>query len=336
VADVASQFGITRAAAHKRLERSLVRLRDVFRRQGIQSTEAALAAVLAQEGAVAAPAGLAIAVSDFALGGASVATGGSALAAAAPWISAALLSAGLWIATVAVHRDVVAMTSRIDELRSSWRSSRTAPADQPAVRSKVDGAAVAFGTAVPREQGRSPNDDLAAWFKEKNQERVTQNEYGLVLGSMSLAPDTLMKIKSMLTSLALSQMGADATALRPGSSTSSLSVETPSQGAGRDYASEIAAAFGTDGEAALKYVLRLGPASLEVQSKISPMMDFDGVALSQKQEVALAGLITGLRESSGNTGLDFGALILQAQAFLSPRQINILRTRQLELADSRH
>lgn len=75
--DLGRSLGLSEAAAQKRVERALTKLRDVLGRRGLSSTAAAIGAALSQEAvAVSVPFGLAAAVSGNALGAASSAAAG--------------------------------------------------------------------------------------------------------------------------------------------------------------------------------------------------------------------------------------------------------------------
>jgi RNA polymerase sigma factor (sigma-70 family) len=68
-AEIAQRLSLTEDAARMRVNRALARLRELFDRQGVRSTEAAVAAFLFGEAALGAPAGLAESVASGALAG---------------------------------------------------------------------------------------------------------------------------------------------------------------------------------------------------------------------------------------------------------------------------
>jgi RNA polymerase sigma factor (sigma-70 family) len=69
VAEVAARLRVTEAAAYKRLERAIERLRTLLQQRGITSSAGALAAILGAEAATGAPVGLTAAVAGAALAG---------------------------------------------------------------------------------------------------------------------------------------------------------------------------------------------------------------------------------------------------------------------------
>ncbi|HWA85764.1 MAG TPA: sigma-70 family RNA polymerase sigma factor [Opitutus sp.] len=77
-AEISRVLGVSEDAARKRADRALETLRRVLIRRGIDSTAAALAAILAGETAVAAPAGLAASVAASAVAGTKAALLGAA------------------------------------------------------------------------------------------------------------------------------------------------------------------------------------------------------------------------------------------------------------------
>ena len=116
-AEVGARQGVSENAARMRVERALEKLHALLARQGITSTTAALALLLADHAVIAAPAGLAAAVSGAAVAGAAAAGGGTF----AGWtlMSTPKLLAGLSGAVVlAVGAGVVLQQQTTADLRA--------------------------------------------------------------------------------------------------------------------------------------------------------------------------------------------------------------------------
>jgi TonB family protein len=119
-AEVGTRQGVSENAARMRVDRALEKLHTLLARQGITSTTAALALLLADHAVVAAPAGLATTVSGAALGGAAGSGGAFAF-----WslMSTPKLSAGLAsVAVLAVGIGVVVQQQTTADLRAEVES----------------------------------------------------------------------------------------------------------------------------------------------------------------------------------------------------------------------
>ena len=91
-ADIGVALDLSEDAARMRVERALEKLHALLARRGVTSTSAALAVVLANQGALAAPAGLAVSVTGAALAGCA---GGGATTALATFASANKIPLGV-------------------------------------------------------------------------------------------------------------------------------------------------------------------------------------------------------------------------------------------------
>lgn len=140
--EIAAALGLSEEAARKRVERAIEKLRQVLRRRGIDSTEAALGSVLAAETLSAAPAGLVQTITGTALANAAPTTVGASFLAMTKFqigAAAAVAAGGGWL--------VISQSQQIDALNASLAAQQqvvsTLRADNEQLRRKARDAEAA-------------------------------------------------------------------------------------------------------------------------------------------------------------------------------------------------
>lgn len=158
--EIASLLDMTESGARMRVDRALVRLRDLLERRGIRSTMTALGAVLATEAVAAPPAGMAATVASAALikasAAAAVGLGLLGMTKIQPTIVAAAAAVGLTAVGVEYHAQHRAR-AELDALRASVPAGNLN--DQPASVTAV---------VAPTAPAASEPERLAGLRREKS------------------------------------------------------------------------------------------------------------------------------------------------------------------------
>lgn len=171
-ARVASDLGVSEDAARMRVERALGKLRALLERRGLRSTAAALASMLAAQGAVAAPAGMAASVGQASLAAAAVLGSAGAGAAIITFMSTskitiAACAAGLLAVGTAVYEYQQASVNAAFASEASLRE-QAALASGRALEAKLAATeallreAEAKAVAAPKAQPDSKTRGLSA------------------------------------------------------------------------------------------------------------------------------------------------------------------------------
>ena len=159
LAELGQSLGLSETAAQKRVERALLKLKEILAKRGLSSTAVAIGVALGQEAfAVTVPAGLAAMVSGGAFAAASAAASGVGIVS---FLTAPMtVAAGLSGAVLAVAVGLVAYENR--SLRSDSAEGRS-------------GSVVAAGPSGPvRVAGTSKSDSLAAETGETDDPRAPE------------------------------------------------------------------------------------------------------------------------------------------------------------------
>lgn len=175
-ASVAARLRLTEAAAHKRVERALDKLRLRLARRGVTSTAVALAGVLGAQTASAAPAGLAAAVTSSVLAsGAPLATAGfftlmSTKTTATVTALAVVAAGGLVLrqanARSAAADELAALAATTKTLSEQVRQANIAPAATPTPVTPTAATAAARPRSLPGPDEVASREESRAFLRE--------------------------------------------------------------------------------------------------------------------------------------------------------------------------
>ena len=359
-AAIGAALELSEDAARMRVDRALEKLRGLLARHGITSTAAALGTVLSGQAAAAVPAGLAASVCESALAVAVAPAAG--IFASGPFLAAAAVAVvGLGVAVfsglqqrraetaVAVARqERDAARGEARDLRASLAAAARAPVNVPSARAESAGApvpAVATGPAsspavVTISARRVDGTEIGSIHVENTPE-------GRRAATRAAVAQTFAAFFQLMGwSQAQQDVFKDLWADRKEAEQAKFAAaRAAGRASSKELAREIFAESSQEFDARLRAALGEGVVEAKrdfeakrpfrfIADEVAKQLFYSSVPLTSPQAERVIEVMAGLgRRPDGKFDLeqvDPAALLVQAQAFLAPAQLEALKTVEAE------